>query len=162
MIVSSASAPWADDSPPTVSDHRPNSGCVTSGSQRPTLKTLTGMPARSITLVGPAATNRPRPQPSCDLGAQIPEAWLQAIPGVRFTRLTDEAALNQFQHCGRLLWVDSFKVGLDGTAVIAVAEGYSCQFSGQEYRFHRSPDGWFLDEGFGGGFGGGSSGCACK
>jgi hypothetical protein len=95
------------------------------------------------------------------IGAQIPEAWLQTIPGVRFNRLTDEAALDQFQHCGQALWVDSLKVGLDGTAVIAVAEGHSCQFSGQEYRLHRSPDGWRFD-GLGSTFGYASSGCACQ
>jgi len=96
------------------------------------------------------------------IGAQIPEDWLPVIPGVRFLRLEDDAARAHLQECGRILYVNLFRL-TDDVATIAVAEGNSCSSSGLDFQFRRLADGWHLvTDGVQGGFGGGASGCACR
>ena len=96
------------------------------------------------------------------IGAQIPENWLPAIPGVRFLRLADDAARAYLQQCGRILYVHLFRL-TDDLATISVADGNICGDSGLDFRFRRLADDWHLvTDGVGGGFAGGSSECACR
>jgi hypothetical protein len=97
------------------------------------------------------------------IGAQIPENWLPAIPGVQFLRLTDDAARAHLQRCDRILWVKSFRLLTDELATVAVAEGNSCSDSGLDLRFRRLADGWHLNtDGVPGGFASGTSECSCR
>ena len=96
------------------------------------------------------------------VASQIPESWIPVVPGVKFIRLTDDAARAHLQQCGRLLFVDSFgPLGGDAVA-IAIAEGGQCATSGVALRFRRLSDGWHQDtEGPQGGFGSRMSHCPC-
>jgi hypothetical protein len=97
------------------------------------------------------------------IGAQIPENWLPAIPGVEFLRLADDAARAHLQQCGRILYINSFRLLTDELATVAVAEGNSCSNSGLDLRFRRVADDWRLEtDGVPGGFAGGTSECACR
>jgi hypothetical protein len=97
------------------------------------------------------------------IGAQISENWLPKLPGVRFIRLTDDAARAHLQQCGRLLFVNSFKLLTSDAATIAIAEGNRCTVGGSDLRFNRSADGWHLETGvLPGGFVSGGSDCPCK
>jgi len=97
------------------------------------------------------------------IAAQIPENWLPAIPGVQFRRLTDDAAREHLQQCGRILYVRSFGLLTDKLATIVVEEGNACSGFGQELRFRRVADGWHLEtDFFGSVLGGVTSGCDCR
>ena len=83
------------------------------------------------------------------------------IPGVRFTRLAEEAARELFdKQCGSLLVVHEIRKRTADAVEISVAEQRKCQYSGLDMRFTRSKNSWRLD-GVPGGTGGVSS-CACK
>jgi hypothetical protein len=76
------------------------------------------------------------------IGAQIPEEWFPAIPGITFVRLSDDKARTHLQECGRLVFVYSLTRTTTNVADVAVAEGNACSLAGQHLRFTRSVNGW--------------------
>ena len=95
------------------------------------------------------------------IAAQIPERWLPVIPGVRFTRLAEEAERELFdKQSGSLLVVHEIRKRTADAVEISIAERRKCQYSGLDMRFTRSKNSWRLDGGPGGS--GAVTSCACK
>jgi len=126
---------------------------------------LAGTEETAASLVSQSVAEYVRIKPSTTImvvGAQIPAKWLPAIRGVRFLRLSDDEARTHLEQCGRLLFINRFGLGTSDRATVEIGEGGDCTQSGFDLRFHRSPDGWHLDDEVHGGFGGGVSDCHCR
>jgi hypothetical protein len=92
--------------------------------------------------------------------SQIPAAWLPALPGVEFVRMSDADMRSHYARCGEYLYLAANKTG--EKLVLTVVEGNKCQRHGQEVWFRQTPSGWVLDFSHLGGFGGGSTDCSCR
>jgi hypothetical protein len=135
------------------------------------LTAVVGTEAAASTIVSQALASRFRypfsKKATTVVASQIPEAWLPAISGVRFQRLTNEAAREHLQHCGWVLYVHAFTLPDADTVNITVAERNRCGASGIDLRFKHSGDGWQQDptgdpSGVGGGFESVTGHCACQ
>lgn len=97
------------------------------------------------------------------IGVQIPEPWLPTIPGVRFVRLTNDAARTHLQQCGRLLFINAFNARTSDAVTITIADASRCSMTGLDLRFERSADGWHLKtDGVPGGVVSGKTDCGCQ
>jgi hypothetical protein len=94
--------------------------------------------------------------------AQIPARWRPALPDVRFTEVTEEAARALVARCARLLVVHRVTRTGD-TASVSVGEMWKCGGSGIEDTFRQTADGWRPPEppGTSGGFVSGVE-CSCR
>jgi hypothetical protein len=92
---------------------------------------------------------------------QLPEAWIPRIEGVRFERVSfAEVLVGWRERCLELLLVGVSVT--ETTLTVSLSRANRCRSVALERQFDRTPTGWTISPGVGGGVVGGGSDCLCK